>query len=184
MRTTACAVGILLAAAGFGQHLSVAGEPTTMPAADSKTLDLSAAKFLVGEWALDAKWANGSPLVARASYAYENDGTAIAGRTFVIDDKGGEKQRDLTVFAMKEGTLHQIVFHQDGSTRVTPARPGDGGAIVFEWVKPASAPGKADIPIRQVWTPIDADHWRWQSFSQLKGEWHSSVDGVWTRKPS
>jgi hypothetical protein len=162
--------------------MSVASELTNIPAAEANTLDLSAAKFLVGEWMLDAKWANGTPLTARALYAFENDGVAIAGRTIVIDEKGGEKQRDLAVFAMKDGALHQFVFHQDGSTRITPARAGEGGAIVFEWVKPASAPGKADIPIRQVWTPIDARHWRWQSFSQLKGEWHSSVDGTWTRK--
>lgn len=183
MRTIYLITAMMLGVAGVGQQSGLASEPTTMPA-EGRTLNLSAASFLVGDWTLDAKWANGSPLVARASYAFENDGVAIAGRTFVIDDRGAEKQRDLTIFGMKDGTLHQFVFHQDGSSRVTPARAGDGGAIVFEWVKPASAPGKADIPIRQVWTPIDADHWRWQSFSQLKGEWHSSVNGVWTRKPS
>jgi hypothetical protein len=152
--------------------------PTSQPVAVDV---LKPVAFLVGgDWRLDAKWANGSPARARASFVAENNGTAISGRTFELDAAGAETQRDLTVFAVADGQLTAFVFHKDGTSRATPATIGAERTISFAWTKPGK-PGQPGTPLRQVITPVDADHYRWQSFMQIKGEWHTTIDGVWTR---
>src|SRR5687768_12438161 len=98
---------------------AVHAQPTTAPASP-----LDAMRWTLGSWALDGKWANGSPIRARATYESAVDGKFIVVRTQVEPAGGGAMvERDVMVYGVQEGRLTQLTFAQDGSVRTVPATP-------------------------------------------------------------
>ena len=175
-------MGITALAAMIATRSVAQVAPSTQPAPHS----LDAIAWAVGDWKLDAKWANGNPLRATATYAWGPGRKSIVVHTFVESDKPGEPPtlRDITIYAVAEdGRLTQYTFPHNGAPRVIPAASTDDGSLLFAWTKPAAPGAEAaqSIPLQHRYTRVSDDRLRWKATMQLKGEWHTTVDGVWTR---
>ena len=174
------AVAVMIVVAGRGVANPA---PATQPAAVD-SLDVVA--WAIGDWTLDAKWANGSPLRARATYAWGPGHKSVVVHTRVDSDKPGQPAslRDIIVYAIAgDGRLTQYTFPHNGAPRIVAASQPDDSSLLFAWDKPA-APGASDaspVPVRHRYTRIDDGRLRWQAQMQLKGEWHTTVDGEWKR---
>lgn len=168
---TAAILAVALSSHVLAQSSQPAGDP------------LAALQWTVGEWRLDAKWANGNPIRAVATYEPIVGGKFLRASTRVEPAGGGEMiDRDVVVYGVQGGQLTQWTFAQDGSVRVVAATPTDDGSLFFEWVKPG-VDGKPGLPLR-LRISRDGDALRWQQFTQLKGEWHSTLDGRYVRQPA
>lgn len=171
---TVCSAAIsllLLAAPAFAQT----SQPTTGPAGDA----LAPLSWLVGEWHLDGKWANGDPIRIWATYGLTSGGKFLSAWSRVHSAGGDWVDRDLAVYGIQDGRVTQWTFAQDGTVRIVPASLAEDGSLLFEWVKPGVT-GKPDLPLR-LRISRDGDALRWQQFTQLKGQWHATLDGRFVR---
>jgi hypothetical protein len=111
MRTslTTLAVGVL----------ALAGAPRVLPAADAPAADdhLAPVVRFIGEWQVDGKWSDGTPLKARATYTWGVNKKIIVTKTFVQDPAKGEYQRYEGIIAWnpKKKSLYEISFAYDGN---------------------------------------------------------------------
>ncbi len=157
--------------------LARADAPATRPAS---TLD--AISWAVGEWEIEASWANGNPFIANARYVLGPGGRYVMAITWVGDasNKEGRFQRDVVIYSAESGVLTQHVFPHDGPPRVVAATPTDDGSLLFEWIKTDPATGKS-IPLRHRFARLPSGDLRWQAMMQIKDEWHTTIDGEWRR---
>jgi hypothetical protein len=93
---------------GGASHLRAGDSP-----ADDRLAPL--ARF-VGEWEVDAKWSDGTPLHARATYAWGVNKKILVGKTFVKDPVKGEYQRYEGILAWhpKKKSLYEVSFAYNG----------------------------------------------------------------------
>jgi hypothetical protein len=70
----------------------------------------------VGEWEVDGKWSDGTPLQARTTFAWGVNKKIIVGKTFVKDPQKGEYQRYEGIYAWnpKKKSLYEISFAYNG----------------------------------------------------------------------
>src|SRR5947207_2337234 len=76
------------------------------------------APYVGGEWKINATWAGGNPLQARAVYEWGVGKKFVNAKTFVTTEKG-EYQRYETIFGVKDGKLTAWGFVFDGHVDVT-----------------------------------------------------------------
>jgi hypothetical protein len=147
------------------------------PGAKDKLAPL--ARF-VGEWEVDGKWSDGSPLHARGVYAWGLGKHILTAKTFVQDGKK-EYQRYEGVMAWhpEKKSLFQISFAFDGSLTETLIESKDKDTLHLGWTP--FAEGKPS-KVRQVIRFLDNDRFQWVVSLQEGDGWKQLIDATWKRK--
>ena len=173
------AVAVVLASISLAAGVVARGvESASQPAASP----LDALAWTVGTWRLDGAWSNGSPMRAEATYEVAVGGKFIVVRTRAEPAGGGAMvERDVVLYGVENGQIVQHTFAQDGTVRdVVGLRLDDAATLRFEWSKPGTS-GKPPTLLRQELSRDGADGLRWRQFMQIKGEWHTLLDGRFVR---
>jgi hypothetical protein len=147
------------------------------PPAESKMAPL---ERFAGEWEIDSKWSDGTPLKARSEIEWGLNKKILKAKTFVKDgDK--EYQRYESVFAWhpEKKQLYQISFAYDGSIGETLIEDkGDDtlhiGYEAFDPKKPST--------VRQIIKFLDKDHYQWKVSIKDGDGWKEIMDSTWKRK--
>jgi hypothetical protein len=133
-----------------------------------------------GEWEVDGKWSDGSPLRARIVCAWSLGKKIMTSKTFV-QDGGKEYQRYEGIMAWhpeKKG-LFQVSFAFDGT--LTETLIDSKGKDTLEIGFTPFAEGKPS-KIRQVIRFLDNDRFQWVITAQQGSEWKQLIDTTWKRK--
>ena len=138
---------------------------------------------LLGEWEINAVWANGSPLWARNEYTVGVGGRFVEARTFAKNPQSGKiYQRYLTVFGYEEDKEQYTTwgFTYDGREQVVhfTVTEEDGETIITsEWEQ---APGTSIRQSVTITAGSDAYGWKiWQKSGD--NDWEEIMDGQWKR---
>jgi hypothetical protein len=134
----------------------------------------------VGEWTLDAKWADGTALRARAEYELGLEKKIMRGRTFIIDAEGKERQRyeDVMAWDGRRGSLVDVSFSVDGAVNEIVVEKKDEVTLLWGWTPyQEGREGK----VRQTIQFKGEDRFAW--VVELKGEegWRKIMEGTWVR---
>jgi hypothetical protein len=141
------------------------------------------APFL-GNWEIEAKWADGTPLWARNEYRVGIGGKFVEANTYSKDKEGNVYERYATVFGYDEKAKHYAAhgFTFDGSMKVTPFElSDDNGHLVYssQW---KVGEGDQATEFKQSVTFLDNDSYRWLVSSRKpNADWEPMMDGVWKR---
>lgn len=167
----------------FAAVIAVFALCATSIAQTTRPATLEDLKFaLGGEWKVDAKWANGTPLRAVVRFEYLFDGRFIRGESFRVDDDGTRVPRELVIFSINNAELVQTAFNADGNTRTSIGQRDEDGSIVFESSR--KNPDGSSTPLRQRIQRIDDSTCRQTFMMNIRGEWHTLIDAEWKRTGS
>ena len=132
-----------------------------------------------GAWTLDAKWADGTPLRARAVYEWGLGGKIMRARTFIINGTD-ERQRyeDVIAWDPRRESIVDVSFSVDGAINEMLVESKDEHTLLFGW-KPyhEGKPGR----VRQTITFDDKDRFVWIVELNTEGEWKQIMEGTWVR---
>jgi hypothetical protein len=140
------------------------------------------APYVGGEWKINAKWSDGSPLEAREIFEWGVGRRFVTCKTFVSKLGGGEYQRYETIFGVGEGgkiVAHGFVY--DGQVQVTEFKL-DGKKLTGE--RPMKASDGGDGTLRQSVEQIEPNKFRWIVAFVKDGKVSPMMDGVWVREAS
>ena len=135
------------------------------------------APFL-GTWEVEARWAWGATLSARATYEPGIGGRFVEVRTFVSDNGGDVYQRYFVLLGHDEdGGEVAHTFKSDGSYSASSISVEDG-VLISEWMDGGSK-------IHDQLASIDADTQQWTVKMQPEGSdsWQTIMDATWRRVP-
>ncbi len=164
-----CPVLVLMLFAA--SRVAFASPPTTQTA----TLDLL--RPLVGaELRIDTRWADGSPLTARAVWSWAVPNAFIECKTFVPTD-GGEYQPYDNLFSLGEGGIANFDFVYDGSWK-SITMTVDGKKLLSE-----SADDGSTLQ-QSIEIAADGSSYVWKAFIRRPGETERKplIEGVWVRQ--
>jgi hypothetical protein len=171
--STAVALALLTVPAGT-PRLQAADTP------DAEDHLAPLARF-VGEWEVDGKWSDGTPLHARATYTRGLGGKIITGKTFVKDPAKGEYQRYEGILAWhpKKKSLYEVSF----------AYNGDLSEVLFDVVDKDTfhvgyRPFNEGEPskVRQILHFDGNDAFVWTVSLQTDDGWTKLIEATWRRK--
>jgi hypothetical protein len=141
---------------------------------------LAALERFAGEWVVDGKWADGSPLHARTVYEWGLGKKIMKARTFV-QNGASEYQRYEGILAWhpEKKCLFQISFAFDGALSENRIETKGPDTLRIGWV-----PFHKDKParVRQVITFQGKDRFRWVVSLKSGTEWKQLIDATWKRK--
>lgn len=143
--------------------------------------DLAPLARLVGEWNLEAKWVDGTPVRARAVYRWGLGGTIMTARMFVIDG-ADERQRYEEVMAWdrRRQSIVDISFSVDGAINEILVEPRDDDTLLFGWTP--YHPSKAG-KVRQTIRFDGKNRYVWIVERNAEGAWKQIMEGTWVRAP-
>jgi hypothetical protein len=175
-RLPSTALGLALLALLGGSHCFSAADA---PPSDDHLAPV--ARF-IGDWQVDAKWADGTPLKARATYTWGLNKKIVVGKTFVQDPTKGEYQRYEGILAWnpKKKSLYEISFAYDGSISEVLIDTVDKDTLHFGY-RPFDEGGPANVRQTIHFASDDAFVW---TVSVKSGEtWSQIIEATWRRKP-
>lgn len=171
---------LALLAAGL-TGLAVSAEEGARRASPFETAELAPLAGYLGNWEIEAKWADGSPLWSRNEFTVGLGGNFLVARTFVRDGDGEIYQRYLTYFG----------YDKESKKLVSHGFTNDGTITVVKPVEMAGEPGRASLTsewsgggptVRQTVQLTSANHYSWKVWIDSgDGQWQKVMDGVWTR---
>lgn len=142
---------------------------------------MAALARFVGEWQVEAKWADGPPLKARGVYQWGLDKKILIAKTFVMNKEGKEYQRYESIMAWhpEKKSLYEITFAFDGELTEVILEAKEKDTIHIGYTPFHT--GKAQS-IRQTLRFTDDDHFVWNVQMQKGKEWVQLIEGTWVRK--
>jgi hypothetical protein len=159
------------------QHGARADDTPAAPAEDH----LAPVARFIGEWEVDAKWSDGSPLRARTVYTWGVNKKIIVGKTFVKDPAKGEYQRYEGIIAWqpKKKSLFEISF----------AYNGEISEVLYDFVdKDTIHVGYRPfhdgdpVNVRQVLHFAGNDAFEWTVMLKMGDDWTKIIEATWHRK--
>jgi hypothetical protein len=134
----------------------------------------------VGEWEVDGKWSDGSPLHARMMCSWSLGKKVLTTRTFVRNgDKEYQRYEGIMAWHPEKKSLFQISFAYDGSLTEVLMEPKGKDTLHVGWTP--FAPGKPS-KVRQVLRFLDNDRFQWVVSIQEGDNWKQIMDATWKRK--
>jgi hypothetical protein len=134
----------------------------------------------VGEWVVDAKWADGTPLKARNVIVWGLGKKIVQAKTFVQDgDKEYQRYEGVMAWHPEKKSLYQVSFAFDGSISEVLIDSKDKDTLQFGWTP--FAEGKPSM-VRQVLRFLDNDRFQWTVSIQDGEQWKQLIDATWRRK--
>ena len=160
----------------------------TVPESQAQTSPLTGTPLepfipFLGNWEVEAKWANGEPIWARNEYEIGLGGKFVFARTWTKDGSGEAYERYQTYFGVDPDSQRVKTwgFTYDGTFAMVEDYEvtNEGGKPSFTSVW-ASGPAE----IKQTVALIDAKSYAWKVWTRTAegGEWQQIMDGVWKRK--
>ncbi len=173
MRWIPCCCLLLFTSIAGGQP----APPTETELADGPLRLLSP---LIGDWQIDATWADGSKLWGRTEYRVGLAGRFIDVRTFAKDGDGEVYQRYLSIYAYdpvkQQYWSHGFIF--DGTQKSTPVEVEKNGNTI----EMRSRWKMEETHIRQTVTLHGDKSMTWEVYSSPDGkEWAQIMDGEWEK---
>jgi hypothetical protein len=172
----AASTAALFAALATGAAARSGDEPSAHP----EDLLAPFARY-IGEWEVDAKWSDGTPLHARATYAWGINKKIIIAKTFVRDPQKGEYQRYEGVMAWhpKKKSLFEVSFAYNGEVSEVLIDVADKDTLhvgyrPYEEGQPAN--------VRQVLRLTDPDTMVWTVSLKSGDKWDQIIEAAWHRK--
>jgi hypothetical protein len=157
--------------------VGAAPEATTKPAVNH----LKPLEPFAGEWLMDSRWDNGTPLKARAVYAWHLNGKHLRTQTFLPTPDGGEVQRYDGFFSWNaaKGSLVHYSIAVDGGVR-----EGICDVVDEKTLRLGFTPYDAsdDPQIRQTMELVSPDEFKWTVEMKQAGEWKRLISASWMRK--
>lgn len=164
------------------------------PAGEASALDLL--RKLEGSWAIEAEWAWGEPLVARAEFTPVLGGAFVDERIWVRRPDGEWYQRYRTTFAADPDrpaeAIRGVSLAYDGGMQEHVFELSDDGQgrprLTTQWT--AEGPNGAPTALRQHLDFISPEAFRWTLSTRAEAdrlasaEWSVIMDGVWRRSES
>ena len=133
----------------------------------------------VGQWTLDAKWADGTPLKARAVHEWGLEKKILKARIFIIDgDTERQRYEEVMAYDPRRNSLVDISFSIDGAVNETLIETKDQDTLLFGWT-----PYHADKPakVRQTIRFEGNDKYVWRVELNAEREWKQIMEGTWVR---
>ena len=159
--------------------LVVTSFPRVIRADEQGSERLAPLARFAGEWTLDAKWADGTPLKARAVYEWGLGGKIMRAKTFIING-ADERQRyeDVIAWDPRRASIVDVSFSVDGAINEILVESRDENTLRFGW-KPyhEGKPGR----VRQTITFQGKDRFVWVVELNAEGEWKQIMEGTWVR---
>jgi hypothetical protein len=147
------------------------------PGAENK---LSALERFVGEWTVEAKWADGSSLVARSVFEWGLGKKILKAQTFVKDgDKEYQRYESIMAWHPEKKSLYQISFAFDGAISEVIVETKDKGTLQVGWTP--FADGKPSN-VRQTLRFKGDDRFQWVVELKDGKDWKQLIDATWKRK--
>jgi|GEM_PF-3573186 len=144
---------------------------------------IAAMNHFLGEWTIDATWADGSTLQARNVYTVGVNGKFLEAVTHANDNSQGEYARYFTVYAHDAESDRLIGHGFDFSGQYVPVEfeLSDDGRILETETMMGEGPAAATL--RQKLTFTSDDAYRWQVWMKPAGapEFMPMMDGTWNR---
>jgi hypothetical protein len=162
--------------------LAVAAMPRASIAADPSTEDhLAPLARYIGEWEVDGKWSDGSPLHARGTYAWGLDKKIIIAKTFVRDPAKGEYQRYEGIMAWnpKKKSLFEISFAYNGEITEVLIDVVEKDTLHLGY-RPFNEGDPARV--RQILHLINDDAFVWTVSLKTGDDWSKIIEATWHRK--
>ncbi|MFG0306809.1 MAG: hypothetical protein ACF8Q5_11410 [Phycisphaerales bacterium JB040] len=150
---------------------------------DALSGPVAAMSRFLGEWTIDADWADGSTLQARNVFTVGVNGKFLEAVTYANDNSQGEYARYFTVYAHDAETDRLVGHGFDFAGSYSPVAfelSEDGR--VLETENPMGE-GDSAPTLRQRLTFTSDDAYRWQVWMKPAGapEFVPMMDGVWNR---
>jgi hypothetical protein len=146
-------------------------------AADNKLAPL---ERFIGEWVVDGKWADGSPLKARNVITWGLAKKIVQTKTFVQDrDKEYQRYEGVMAWHPDKKSLYQVSFAFDGSISEVLMESKDKDTLHVGWTP--FAEGKPSN-VRQVLRFLDNDRLQWIVSIQDGEQWKQLIDATWKRR--
>jgi hypothetical protein len=166
----------LLAALDGTQSLPAADAP-----AGSAEDHLAPLARFVGEWQVDGKWADGTPLHARSVTAWGVNKKIIVEKIFVKDADKPEYQRYEGIMAWdpKKKSLFDISFAFDGDMSETLIDSVDKDTLHFGY-RPFHE-GEPSV-VRQIIHFTGNDAYEWTVSLKQGNDWANIIQATWRRK--
>jgi hypothetical protein len=162
--------------------LTVLAIATQSRAADAPPAgnDLAAFERFAGEWVVDGKWSDGTPLHARSTYEWGLGKKILKAKTFVMNgDKEYQRYEEVMTWHLEKKSLYEISFAFDGGITEVMIEAKDKDTLHLGWV---SANPDKPSPLRQVIQFTDKDHFRWTVTLKDGENWKQLIDATWRRK--
>jgi hypothetical protein len=157
--------------------LTLGAEPASQPASAQQGLDMLK-KMVGGEWTVEAKWSDGSPLKAREAFEMGAGDRFVYCKTFASRADGTEYMRYNTMFGVMDGKLTAWAFSYDG-TAETSTMEVDGNTL---WIKREVKSGEGKAILKQSITLVDNDHFNWKVWMESGASTTQLMDGMWVRR--
>jgi hypothetical protein len=150
---------------------------------DDATDHLAPLTRFVGEWEVEGKWSDGTPLHARSVYTLGLNNKILTGRTFVTDPKKGEYQRYEGVMAWhpKKKSLFEISFAFNGEISEVLYDVVDKDTLHIGY-RPFNE-GDAQR-VRQIIHFTGDDAFVWTVLLKQGDDWSKLIEATWHRKRS
>jgi hypothetical protein len=132
-----------------------------------------------GQWTLDAKWADGTPLKARAVYEWGLEKKILRAKTFIVNgDEERQRYEDVMAYDPRREALVDVSFSIDGTVNEIVIEKKDEDTLLFGWT-----PYHADKPakVRQTIRFEGNDKFVWRVELNAEGEWKQIMEGAWAR---
>jgi hypothetical protein len=134
----------------------------------------------VGEWEVDAKWADGNRLQGRTVYAWSLGKKILTTKSFVgKGDKEYQRYEGVMAWHPAKKSLFHISFAYDGAVSETIVENKDNDTIQigFKSFDPAK-PSR----VRQTIKFLGKDKFRWTVELKDGEGWKQLIDATWKRK--
>ena len=143
-------------------------------------MHLAALERFGGEWSVDGKWADGTPLHARSVMTWSLGKKIMTSKTFVKDgDREYQRYEGVMAWHPDKKSLYQVNFAFDGSISEVLIEVKDKDTLHVGWVP--FHEGKPS-PVRQVLRFLDNDRFQWTVSVRDGDGWKQLIDATWKRK--
>ena len=171
---------LTLAAASLLCSSSLA-QPAAKNTSPFETAQLRPLTGFLGNWEINAKWSDGTPLWSRSEFTVGLGRRFLVARTFTKNGEGQLYQRYLTYFGIDKETQHLVShgFTFDGTMAVVDpvemgGEPGHE-SLTSEW-------SNAGTTVKQTVQLTSANAYSWKVWIRTgEDPWQQIMDGVWIR---
>jgi hypothetical protein len=157
--------------------ISAASRAADAPADDH----LAPLARFVGEWEVEGKWSDGSPLHARATYEWGLNKKILVAKTFVKDPGKSEYQRYEGILAWnpRKKSLYEVSFAHNGEMTEVLIDPVNKDTLHIGY-----QPFHEGEPqnVRQILHFAGDDAFVWTVSLKMGNDWTRLIEATWKRK--